>query len=576
MKKALFLTVFIYFLLKVVNGQTIHLNGTVFGYISEKMLILKKAQKNVSFEGSLDKVKITISSENYEKSITTDASGNFSIPIENQGNYTLTAEASGYSTIRVEVNYEDAGNKTAYGSLFILLKKEENSNFLIGKLSIANDGKMDFEENNTINDKLKTDVFHSNANLIKKSTQINNTFKQYPSTQTNSNTAKKENKKKKEVVVEVSPAEIVKGEAKPNIILLSTDADSLRFQLDLARGMLVGMDTSSLEYKILINQIQLAEQQLNDKEVIITLQETQISAAKKIILYVGLFGISSLLFVGLLLYFLKQRKVHTTRLKEKNKKISKINSDLMSSIRYAALIQSKFLQDAVNITKLFPDSFIYNRPKDLISGDFYWFSKKNGYNVIVLADCTGHGVPGGLLTILGHSTLEELVNIQGETSPEKIILGINKSLTQTFSKMEGELEYGMDLTVISIKEGSTDITLSGVVNGVYVKTGDEMKHHYVTGTPLGPELSINQVGNQTLNLKKGDCIFLFSDGYHDQFNRRIDKIEKFNVSRFETLLKELGCDKDFQKAEIKLDNVLNTWKGERTQTDDILILGIRL
>jgi serine phosphatase RsbU (regulator of sigma subunit) len=122
--------------------------------------------------------------------------------------------------------------------------------------------------------------------------------------------------------------------------------------------------------------------------------------------------------------------------------------------------QNGFFQSKNELKTLFKDSFIFNKPKDVLSGDFYWFVQKGDHKIIVVADCTGHGVPGAMLTVLGHNAVNEIVNVQGEVVPSRILSGLNRVIKNTFSKNPENLEYGMDITVVSIHKNEREMVMS--------------------------------------------------------------------------------------------------------------------
>lgn len=133
---------------------------------------------------------------------------------------------------------------------------------------------------------------------------------------------------------------------------------------------------------------------------------------------------------------------------------------------------------------LFKDSFIFNKPKDVLSGDFYWFVQKGDHKIIVVADCTGHGVPGAMLTVLGHNAVNEIVNVQGEVVPSRILSGLNRVIKNTFSKNPENLEYGMDITVVSIHKNEREMLVSGLSNGLYVQSKGQLIYHGVSALSL--------------------------------------------------------------------------------------------
>lgn len=561
------------------KAQKITLNGNVFSFKGEKVMLLKKAQKNVSFDGSLENATINVSGENTSTTITTGLSGSFSIPLENPGKYTIKINKNNYSTIEIDVNYADAGKRSRFESIFLILKQEDNSSAHMGAIEI-NGGQLNFIPDNSGSDKSKNDLFLSNAHLLEKAALINKSgggsYTTNTPTKINHEIANTNPVINSDTIITKKPTSY---EGKLLLLLAEageTNMDSLKLKLADAKKLLETLSPESAEYKNLQQQIAAAEQKIKDKEAIIAYQNNEISLANKIILYISLFAGFALLSAALLFYFFKQKKKYANLLKEKNANIVRINTKLLSSIRYASLIQTSFLQDKQKLKKLFSDSFVFNKPKDILSGDFYWFAHKNNHRVVVVADCTGHGVPGAMLTVLGHNVLEDVINVQGEVVPSKILIALNKAIQTTFANNNHYLEYGMDITVVSIKDHTNEILLSGVNNGIYRLRDGQKQYFPVSPKTLGGDITEQDLADQKIDIQKGDNIFLFSDGYLDQFSADEKKVVKFNISRFEKLLTEIGSKQNFNDSEITLEKTLKDWMGEREQIDDICIMGIRI
>jgi serine phosphatase RsbU (regulator of sigma subunit) len=566
------LSVFLFLFLGILSSQaqTINISGYVFAFKGEKMLLLKKAQKNVSFDGSLGDVIVTLKGENTTTSIKTNLSGSFSLPLPAKGIYQLSVRREGYSALDMEIVYSDAGSKTRFESLYFILKQGEKSNVNVGSIHITDGGSMSYMANKKM---LKDDVSESNSHLLEKACRINNSSNYAKSISNNSKENKVVLNPTDTIVSKISleknqPAVIVTGSVK--------DVAGLKLQLDEAKQQLTTLDPASEQYKILYAHVADLEQKIKDKELLIKLQESELTASRKIMTFLTLFIIALAGLALILFYFFKQKKSFAFTLLAKNKEISKVNSKLLSSIRYASLIQNGFLQDRQELKGLYSDSFIFNSPKDILSGDFYWFSQKNGHNVIVVADCTGHGVPGAMLTVLGHNALNEIVNVQGEVKPSSILKSLNKVIRAAFSNNSDHLDYGMDITVISVKEETGKLLFAGLVNGLYVLKNKQLQYYPVSPKSFGNDIAESDFTDQQIDLDKKDCLFLCTDGYQDQFSGNYTVVEKFNTDRFEKLLHEIGNGKSFTDSETMLRQTLENWKGKREQIDDILILGIQI
>lgn len=575
MKRALLFLIFSLPSLILVS-QNITLSGYILALKGEKVKLLKNAQKNVSFEGTLGDVLCSLEGPGFSNAMTTNLSGSFSFLLKSPGIYTLTVSRIGFTSLKLNIDYRDAGTKSRYESLYLILKEGEKSETFLGDLIIRDKGNLLFNSNPKGGGEA---VFQSNSHLLEKACVINNA----------SNYAKaivpvQEIRKsgiqlsvedtivsKASLIKEVKPVQSV-----PTFTENPTELNGMTLQLKEAKDALATMDPSSEHYVLLKAQVIRMEQQIKDKELLIGLQEKEISSNQKIMLFMSLFIVALGILALIVFYFFRQKKKFAADLKDKNEKITKINSKLLSSIRYAALIQNGFFQSKSELKTIFKDAFIFNKPKDVLSGDFYWFAQKGDHRVLVVADCTGHGVPGAMLTVLGHHAVNEIVNVQGEVIPSKILIGLNKVIQTAFSKNTENLEYGMDLTVVSINKTNNEVLLAGLSNGLYVHSNGQLQFHNVSALSFGSGAVDTDFTDKRLSLNVGDCLFLYSDGYQDQFAKTEKGLEKFNIDRFEKLLTEISNSKDFNSTEQKLNTTLENWKGKLDQIDDILIMGIRI
>jgi len=565
-------------------SQNVSFSGYIYGFLGDKLVLIKKASKNVSFEGPISGAKISIKSLNGAENfnVTSDITGAFLFTIPRKDKYILSVSRDGYSSVSINLNYDDAGLKTNYLGFSFILKKGDNSTNEIGDVLIGNSGKLYFTTSQLVQKKSNNEVMLSNKVLLEKSevinnsslkniVQVNRSFKQKTSNETTTDLKETE-------IPQVSNDNALTKSLMSDVNAIILDSVSsivdLRNQLKKSKAALLQIDTSDNNYSILLTQIINAEHQIKTKELLIEAQVKEISDSKKIIIFLSLLCVFIFLSILLLLYFLNQKKKFNLELNKVNKKVTTVNSRLLSSIRYASIIQSNFFKDKKLLFKLFPKCFIFNKPKDLLSGDFYWFSQKNNHKVLVVADCTGHGVPGSLLTILGHSLLEEIVNVKGEVLPSKILFELNKAIISAFSH-NNQLEFGIDITVLSMIDGSDQVIFSGLTNGLYNYSNGELIYHKVSPKTIGTNLIEEDLINHTIPVKSGDSIYMMSDGYCDQFGKRQDTVEKYNLLRMNKILNKISKFKNFEDCEPTLTSDFEDWKGEREQTDDVIIVGIR-
>ena len=262
------------------------------------------------------------------------------------------------------------------------------------------------------------------------------------------------------------------------------------------------------------------------------------------------------------------------KIREQKDKIEQQQKALEESLQYASSIQSALLPDLRYFYKLFPESFVFFKPRDIVSGDFYWYARKGERVAITAADCTGHGVPGAFMSMLGISFLNEIVskNIPtANTILNRLRENVMKALHQTGGKLENK--DGMDIALCVIDLGEMKLEFSGAFNplymirdGVLIETrGDKM--------PIGVNaIAEKSFSNNIIDLQKGDLVYLFSDGYPDQFGGSDDK--KFKYANLKKLLvKNSKKSPETQKKELERSFI--RWKSDAEQVDDVLIIGIK-
>lgn len=256
--------------------------------------------------------------------------------------------------------------------------------------------------------------------------------------------------------------------------------------------------------------------------------------------------------------------------------IEEKNNDITASISYARRIQNAILPRISEIKGLSRHIFILYLPKDIISGDFYWFSEAGGKIIIVAGDCTGHGVPGALMSMLGISFLEEIVNKQRITSPGIILDELSREI-RTALRQKGDFsdtKDGMDMSICLIDKSSRTIRYSGANNNLFVISGGELTEYKADRMAAGYNEASDRIFSETeIPVKTGDMLYMFSDGFADQFGGPGNK--KYKNSRLrETLLGIHALPPGKQK--IYLEKEFQNWKGEYTQVDDVLLMGYKV
>ena len=268
-----------------------------------------------------------------------------------------------------------------------------------------------------------------------------------------------------------------------------------------------------------------------------------------------------------------------TELEENKIEIEKKNKEIIDSIYYARYIQRALYPDEDHMQAFFEDYVVFNLPKDIVGGDFHWFKSFGDKAIVIAADCTGHGVPGGFITVLGNLFIESSTGDLPKY-PDEILSDINNELVTVLKQHEKDaIQDGMDLGICLIDKKTRKITFSGSRNGVYVvnKKGDlmEIKGDY---TPVGGFYSkkekINNRKYETheIKLKKDEWVFMYSDGYYDQFGG--DRNKSMGSTRFKNVLVHAVKNDKLQTSDFK--NHFFSWMGDNDQLDDVLLMGFTL
>jgi len=256
-------------------------------------------------------------------------------------------------------------------------------------------------------------------------------------------------------------------------------------------------------------------------------------------------------------------------------KINAINKNITDSLKYAKRIQNSFLPSRQRFKLTYPDSFILNLPKDIVSGDFYWTAQKNGFHLLAVADCSGHGVPGAFMSMVGISLLNQIVNERGVLQPGKILNQINLALINNFSQtFEEDSGEGIDISLCVFDPNFSQVVYAGARRPLYYLKNGQIEELKGTPASIGfdPYTDFSERTTR-LDLQDIDQIFLATDGYSDQFSGGNGK--KLMVNKMKELFKaKVNGDCDEQEAFMK--DYFFTWKGKEPQTDDVLIVGIKL
>ncbi len=269
----------------------------------------------------------------------------------------------------------------------------------------------------------------------------------------------------------------------------------------------------------------------------------------------------------------EKRTIEIVRQKEQ---IEFKNREITDSLNYASQIQTAILPPIEILNETLADFFVFNKPKDIVSGDFYWINRRNGQLVVTAADCTGHGVPGAFLSLLGVTFLNEITNklqmLRANLILELLRERVIKSLNQGgYNKKRLD---GIDLSLAVIDFDKMELQFAGANNSLYVVRNGFLSEFKGDRMPIGLHAYRDKpFTNHDIEIKKGDVIYLFSDGFTDQFGGQYGR--KFLSRNFKALLTEISHNPLQEQSEL-LGDILEAWKGEHEQIDDILIVGLKI
>jgi serine phosphatase RsbU (regulator of sigma subunit) len=307
------------------------------------------------------------------------------------------------------------------------------------------------------------------------------------------------------------------------------------------------------------------------------LEKDKVEAKQKQIVIALVVGCVLLLLFLFLLYNRSQlRKKTNVQLEKQNSIIEEKNKDITDSINYARRIQEAILPAKELKRQLFPESFILFQPRDIVSGDFYWFSEKNGKLLIAAVDCTGHGVPGAFMSMIGNAFLNEIVNEKEITKPAEILNQLRENVVDALKQSDAESENkdGMDIALCSFNSNFSSVEFAGAFNPLWLIRKGELKIFSPDKEPVGFQSATSTpFTNQSINLEKGDTIYIFSDGFADQFGG--PKGKKFKYLQLQHALVSIQ-HQSMSEQENSLLKIFDGWKGNLEQVDDVLVIGIRV
>ncbi len=272
----------------------------------------------------------------------------------------------------------------------------------------------------------------------------------------------------------------------------------------------------------------------------------------------------------------KRLQQQNFEIEKQHKLLEEQKQEIIDDIRYSKRIQNAILPTKDFIESILNDYFIFNKPRNIVGGDFYWVDKKNDKTIVAVADCTGHGVSGAFLTMAGMAFLKEIINNYEFNSASDILEHLRSMVIKLLQQKgeEGETSDGLDIALCMIDPENNTIQYAGANNPIYQIKNNELFIHHADRMPIG--IHINKTTpftNNLINYKNNDLIYLFSDGFADQFGG--EKNKKYRYKQFRQLFLDIHQE-PIQKQKELIENSFENWKGNNFQVDDILILGIKL
>jgi serine phosphatase RsbU (regulator of sigma subunit) len=288
-----------------------------------------------------------------------------------------------------------------------------------------------------------------------------------------------------------------------------------------------------------------------------------------------------LLLVLVLSFFIfrqySQKKKANNLLETQNQLIVEKNRNITDSINYAKVIQNALLPQEQDFISLFSSAFIVFKPKDIVSGDFYWFTEKHGKKIVAAVVCTGHGVTGAFMSMIGITFLNEIINEKGITTPAEVLGEMRNRVKASLKQrgLEGESKDGMDMALLCFDADQKTVEYAGANNSLWrVKANAEFEEINPDKRPIGYYKGQGlPFTNHRIELNKGDALYIFTDGFADQFGG--PKGKKFKYKQLKELLVKIHND-PMQQQKTILNNTFEEWRGNMEQTDDICLIGLKI
>lgn len=353
--------------------------------------------------------------------------------------------------------------------------------------------------------------------------------------------------------------------------------NSLKFYklLTIARDTLKNRsetdNISKLELKNEFDKIHLSDSIRSVEEL--KIRDLKIEQERRQSLFLVLTLLLTIVALGLIYSRFKTTKKQKSIIEQQKNIVDEKNKEITDSINYAKRLQDAILPSEHQIASHVKDCFVIYSPKDIVSGDFYFFEKKRDTLFIAAADCTGHGVPGAMLSIACYNALQRAIIEFDLSEPGKILDAVKKNVVEHFNKTENNINDGMDVSLLAINYAEKKAEWAGANNRLFYIQNDVLTEVKPDRQPVGKSDSDKPFTTQRLVFLDGTIFYLFTDGMVDQFGGENSK--KFTVNKLRSLLEDIKGKELADQKQI-LSDVINNWKGKNEQTDDVTVLGVRI
>ncbi len=526
----------------------------------ERLILLKEVMFNISnAENSVKSYGIT-QDENY------------------LNNYNITIKrVDSTISLLLEQAQNDKPFKTGVSRIQLLLKEkfdvldnlllvqsQQSVNLLIGKVQER------VGDLNEQNGNVSPNHIAENGVVDKETAENKNFFKRV----LENRKKKMENKNQKTETIEVDEA------IEKSFVWIDQELDELKKQEMLVEFELKKRELSLIQAnKAIMDEISVIVHKLEETEQIkmqnqIKEADNQRTSTAIIIAIFCIISCILLAFAGYVIHiYIKRNNLYKKALRSSKQETESKNREIVSSITYAKRIQSAIMPDSKKIQRLFKESFIIYKPKDIVAGDFYWITQIDGYDFIAVADCTGHGVPGAMVSMTCSSALSRSVKEFGLRKPSAILEKCRDLIIEAFDEGDLGINDGMDVSLCRLEKSTNKIQFSGANNSLYIINDAAVNVVKADRQPVGRYQHLLPFTNYEITMDKNDTFLIFTDGITDQFGG--PKGKKFMYKNFRKIMENHGhlTLTEFQEKILK---ILKSWQGKLEQIDDICVIGFRV